>query len=820
MAKTVKKKAPSPFGPIKLRLPFAAEDRAAMENVRIDGEVEAGWGGDALVMRAVLRAQAPVPRMRPIFPGELRFVADTPADIPALADIAVIDGRVDDDYLDNLPPFTGLIVIRPAGDDQLKQMKALPRLAAFGPAPGHAIYGPVRLDPLFLRQAVLDHTRLLSATFIVGKGKKVKIAPGKPDWQRHALHRFLAGAYAPAIRARGEKLGTDDADLAAMPEIDVAGDRSFSFMVALGTACDPKTGARRPADPQSPVPTKLFLRQNRAGLREDFDQQLPDHLVTALLLGDEDNARSEGALRGRLMALGFGDTGGAMLLEAVIREFQIAAKGAIVAKGKAGVSRQQLDGRGYRDLVAATNEQPYAGPISGMADLLTREMIGIWEAKGWRSPLLIVAHRSEILDAASQPAIADVWGRKEVRDNALRMFAADLTRLEPGQSLDETKLELIGFYAIYPPDNAAKTGGPSSLPPNAARRVALAELTPARMLGCDEADLIAALPPAADGPLTATISTFKVVRAVAEQECLGYLDQINAYDNAGLSFGPCHWAMAGAIKKPTGFTELGAFAAFLRMLEAQGEVGIDVFARQGLRATGAGQPGWTSGRAAFYAPLGFIDGCGHGRGMERSGPEDMVPSWRNFYRWVAIGRRHPTIGRAAWRMATLRLHSFLPAPIKGADLPVDPRLAPGAVPTIASVFTSELAVATLMRWHVKSPDGVIGPSDQGLRASKYVVAAYKNAAATVSNTNRAADPHAWEAELVKELRKQLVPFRAERDGLHGDLVCQFKELEFPKWIDQTRAPPVRSNQNTGAFHLDPRLRILSDQGRSFRLAGV
>jgi len=819
MAKAVKKqKKPSPFGPIKLRLPFAAADRSFITNVRIDGEVEVGWTPETMVVRGTLKPEAPNPlRIRPIFPGELRFVANKAENIPALADIAVTDGRVDNDYLDKLK-LVGLVVIRPTGGEQLEQMKALPRLAAFGPAPGHAIYGPICLDALFLREAVLDSKGLLSSTLYVPN--KGKIAPTSPDWERYALHAFLAGDYAPATRASGDKLGSDDADRVAMPAIDILGDRSFSLMIALGTACDAKVGAKLPAAPQSPVPTMLFLRHNRAGLREVFDENGTDEVVRAMLLDGEGSAEWEKALRGRLMGLGFGDVGGEVSLEAVIREFQIAAAGKIVAQGKPGVSREQLARRDYRDLLAVNNEPPYyPGPISGMANLLTLEMIGLWESNGWRSPLLIVVHKSEIIDESSIPVIADVWAREEVRENNYRMFAADLTRIKLGKGLDHAQLELIGYYAIYPAkENPSKSGGPSSLPPSTSRRIALAEVTPMRMIGYEDAELIAALPPAVDGPLTAIVSTFKVIRAVAEQECLGYLDQINGYDNAGLSFGPCHWAMAGAISNPTGGTELGAFAAYLRMLEAQGKADIDVFVRQGMCAIGSGQPGWSSSGGAFYAPLGFIDGCRRARGMERSGPAEMVPSWRNFYRWVAIGRRHPTIGRASWSMAALRLHSFLSAPIKGDDLPIDPRQTPDAVPTIATVFTSELAVATLMRWHVKSPDGVIEGAGKNAKASEYVVAAYKDAAGALAKAKKqTTDIQAWEIELVTQLRKQLAPFRKKRKGLHGDLVWQFKDLENPKWINQSKNPPERIN-NDFAYGLDPMLRVLSKKGGSFSLA--
>lgn len=56
----------------------------------------------------------------------------------------------------------------------------------------------------------------------------------------------------------------------------------------------------------------------------------------------------------------------------------------------------------------------------------------------------------------------DLWRRKETEENKLRMFAADFTRLQAGEALDETGLELIGYYGPYRRGN---TAGPASLTP-------------------------------------------------------------------------------------------------------------------------------------------------------------------------------------------------------------------------------------------------------------------------------------------------------------------------------------------------------------------
>ena len=38
-------------------------------------------------------------------------------------------------------------------------------------------------------------------------------------------------------------------------------------------------------------------------------------------------------------------------------------------------------------------------------------------------------------------------------------------------------------------------------------------------------------------------STFRVIKAISELECMGVLDGMNAYDSAILSGGPVHWTL-------------------------------------------------------------------------------------------------------------------------------------------------------------------------------------------------------------------------------------------------------------------------------------
>ena len=47
-------------------------------------------------------------------------------------------------------------------------------------------------------------------------------------------------------------------------------------------------------------------------------------------------------------------------------------------------------------------------------------------------------------------------------------------------------------------------------------------------------------------------STLRAICAVGEQECYGYLDCVNFYDNCHGSMGPCHWTMPKEDAKKVG----------------------------------------------------------------------------------------------------------------------------------------------------------------------------------------------------------------------------------------------------------------------------
>ena len=544
------------------------------------------------------------------------------------------------------------------------------------------------------------------------------------------------------------------------------------------------------------------------------------------MIDDEDTSELWTArLANKLYVMGFGDTARTMPLGEVLREFQISASSATAAVARnATVTDEKLAERNFADLKAQANLHRYDGPISGRANAATRRALDGWTTSGQRCPVLIPAYPGAALDSATLrpragevPTFRDLWKRQETLDISLRMFAADFSQVEAGSSLGLGELEPIGHCSRWAKTQTEVFFGPGTLPPTAVSRVENAEVTPRRLLEVSEGDLLTPMPPD-DPDLLAKRSTFKVIRAVSEFECLGYLDQVNAYDNAGISFGPCHWSMAGAIDAPKGNTEFGGFAAYLTFLaERQGRPDFDVSRAHGVTADGKkgtdrAATARRSSDAAFRNQLQFIDDRGEPVPMNAAGPRDILPSWRSYQRWIAIGRRDPLIGQAAWGLAVRRLQALRVVPISLNEPPEDARPNIGAMPTIGKVFTSELAMARIMRWHTKIASGVAKGVGKDLTASKYIAAAYGDA-----RPADRADPAAWEEELLRMLSIQLDRFVASTGTSHAELPGNFEDLADPDW---THTETITPGANPRAYGLDPRLRRLSREAGSFKLASL
>ncbi|NEI59450.1 hypothetical protein GR200_30950 [Rhizobium leguminosarum] len=808
------------FGPMAFRVPISKADRANIADPQVEPGDGTNWPREAAAISGTWPAAFKnLPAIRPIFPGAMRFIAFNPGEVPTLSQVEANtkDGRVSDAYLATLQ-LTGTLLVRIQHAKHLKDIAAAGTIGAIGECPTLAMYGPVQLTSDFLRKALLDfNTGMLAASLNEGLPP---INPGDRAWEARALLYFLSGSYEPVLRA-GATLSSDDAERLPMPQLPLIGNK-FTLNVALAWTREPAAElfSAKSKDLEI-IPALPFMRHIGANaIREPITG---DPLIEKLFEGERSSEPWVNRLKARLKQMGFGALDDSLPLEQTLREFQIAAAGPIAARARTNpapelpIPEAQLALRHFGDLVAAQNFDPYGGVVSGRANQRTRDLVDRWHHDELRSPLLIVAYKDEDLDAKGcpktgvAPASNDLWSRQEIKNSKLRMFAADFTRRLDGSGLPESSLEPIGYYASF------RSGGPDTLKPNANLRVDLAEVTPERLLSLDQADLIRAMAPGGAGELADIASSFKIIRAVSECENLGYLDQINAYDNAGISYGPCHWAMAEAVDNPKGTTELGGFAAYLRYLEREGIAPeADVFLPQGMAAwigqdNDASSIARSTSGAAYYSQLCFLDDRGKPRAMTSDGVRSMIPSWRSFYRWVQIGRRYRQIGLGTWRMALRRLHRLAGVPIEL------PSLVEGEPPTVirmGGAFSSELLMAQLMRWNVKAPGGVVTGNRDKEKASQYIIRAVQAARQDAANVSAGINSNTFAEVLVRRLRIQLEAFvkdMAAKKVDHSELPRQFDEIADPKWVSDAAANPY-------SFQLDGKLRTLSIDHGTARIA--
>jgi hypothetical protein len=289
---------------------------------------------------------------------------------------------------------------------------------------------------------------------------------------------------------------------------------------------------------------------------------------------------------------------------------------------------------------------------------------------------------------------------------------------------------VVGDYAKY-----SDLGGPRSLPPNHCPSQYGGELLPETLIGKTAAEV--------DNSQTLE-STFRVVRAVSEVECLGFFDSLNAYDTGLISLGPCHWILGLKSNAAIAAGELGAFLSFLKnKSEASfekviGQFGVQIIDRWD-EAPGNGAKLFNKSLRTYTTWLQLQTETGFAPLPKTWREASWFKTWHWFYRFAMAGRTQFADGATApktnsllenyrlamWDMARIRLRNILTAEwpkINGETLiyegeenaagPKGPRTA-----RIGDVFTSELATALLLRWHINVPGTLL----KNGKASKHLI---------------------------------------------------------------------------------------------------
>jgi hypothetical protein len=454
-----------------------------------------------------------------------------------------------------------------------------------------------------------------------------------------------------------------------------------------------------------------------------------------------------------------------------VREFQIYASGAFVAQEAATPAAPA----GYVDRLAQAPlpaAQRYGGPISGVVNAATRAAIQRWLANRWRCPVIVSAWTVDGTGNRVRLETENIWRHDQVTSTAPRMFVRDFSRyyrLPAHRNPDD--LMVVGDYATY-----LNWSGPRSVPP--AHTWPEGELLPESLVGVPLAGLTAA-----------QRSTFKVVRAVSEVECLGFFDSVNAYDNAFVSVGPCHWTLGIVGTSAVEEGELCGYLAYLRhadpaaFRQAVGAFGVRIDEDWVQAGVADGRQLFDRGQRKYRGWVALQqEGGGYTRLAQTEADGDYFKTWHWFYRFVMAGRTIDGYRRRMWDMARIRLRDILATPW-GPGVPAVPVTGGGTRPaTIGDIYRSERAVGSILRWHVRYPAHVVSAGTAGGRLR----AAFTRAAIPPT----AGDPTQWsdahEASLVDGIH-------AEAQALNdaGFTETMRNVRDWPRWAAAGAANPRR-----------------------------
>lgn len=383
-----------------------------------------------------------------------------------------------------------------------------------------------------------------------------------------------------------------------------------------------------------------------------------------------------------------------------VREFQMAAKLPNAEHATTGAEVPLAGDADYHD----------GEPVSGVVNALTRKALIAWAEQNLSCPVQVAILNSS---GQPQPDRDNLW-----RDNELsvqvRVHARDRSRhYSPVDGTPTTPRDLTAFQPVGAFLQYLGNFGPATNENQAWKNDDdLSEVLPERFFvlpGDGEPDTQARR--------ARLLSTFRVIRAVADAECRGFFEGGNGYDDQVISFGLCHWTIPPGVKprNPLGRGELPAFLAYLRHRDPVGfERGFGRFGL-GTHHPWSSVAGSADGRDLHVPDVRLFTTAPTEHGEDGTG---VVPPiglakrrnlryWHWYYRFVMAGRTIDGYHRAMWDMARMRLRDLLsvewPAHTGGDPFPFVGATAPGRRATLGETFRSERTVAMLLRWHTKRP---------------------------------------------------------------------------------------------------------------------
>ncbi len=416
-------------------------------------------------------------------------------------------------------------------------------------------------------------------------------------------------------------------------------------------------------------------------------------------------------------------------VEWAVREFQVATAMPYVAvdepakPAKAGEAKSDEEkqkeaflGKRLSRLKRAKNEHQVSLEPNGMVTAETAKAIKFWLEHHYVCPLVIQAMAAKKDRKPVAAAVENIWCYDEVPNAAYKMHAWDFSG-HFGEEIRECVV--VGDYQKL---GNTRWTGPRSVPERG-QCLPEAEVSPAGALGKEWSDL--------DGK---EASVFRTVAAVAEQECYGFFDAVNFYDNCLGSIGPCHWTGPKDSTKQGAAVSGGELCGFMAYLELNhSDVFRRCFSDLGIWGPIWGNPpgkakskegrlycgeGDNPGGFVYVKSTAFVEPKAAGKEFTQV-PQAKVPqrsfdescwlkSWQWAYRLEMAARTIPGFRKAMFDFAVRRIDRIRGMPHVGRLVPEIPLPGGGTRKALLSdVVTSEQGTAVLLRLHVRY-SGMLG----------------------------------------------------------------------------------------------------------------
>jgi hypothetical protein len=385
-----------------------------------------------------------------------------------------------------------------------------------------------------------------------------------------------------------------------------------------------------------------------------------------------------------------------------LREFQVYAGMDTVATVDSSVQASQPRAD---QLTATANAAKYDGEINGRLDGPTALALQAWLANGYACPVV-----AETRDAKGALTADNVWLGADDPTNGHRCWVTDLTgtyAVDPARIAAQGAVAtgsthpkiLIGSYVSSVWGNGPVCQQGTEWTGNTKPQGT--DITVQALTG----EALAQASPE-------TVSTYKVIRAVAHVESPENFEALNGYDVGRVSLSPYHFTLFSRGSA----AELPAFLSYLSFTVpddyaaafARYGIGVkDAWPTDGSDPVSDSNPLYVKSArkwATFPQQIGLQTAAGTISAAQTSvtsgDDADYFRTWHWIYRWVMACRMFADIWPRCWDLCRFRIEALLAAPIKGvAGLPDGT--------TLGQVYTSEYAVTAIVRAHVNAPAAVI-----------------------------------------------------------------------------------------------------------------